>query len=243
MIRFAVNIPARVREWWFMGAVAGIIYGVLLLQAAMVLPPGAPLTGQVSYQPLWKCAMALLLARAAWFHRPLGERRWLVVALVFSAIGDLLLAMPGLRISFIGGLSAFLLAHLAYLRLFVPLGADLRAHRLIGCGLIIGAAGTLLSRFWPNLGELTLPVVVYIGVLAAMACAALLARLPTPLTALGAICFLISDALIGTARFLSAFDTYQLGIWWFYAAAQVLIVAGIVGHRHTDAAPAATDGA
>ncbi|PWK39017.1 putative membrane protein YhhN [Cupriavidus plantarum] len=233
MIRFAVRMPARVREWWFMGVIAGIVYGVLLLQAAIVLPPGAPLTGQVSYQPLWKCAMALLLARAAWFHRPFFERRWLVIALVFSAIGDLLLAMPGLRISFVGGLGAFLLAHLAYLRLFVPLGADLRAHRLVGCGLVIGAAGALLGRFWPNLGEFALPVTIYIGVLTAMACAALLARLPTPLTALGAICFVISDALIGTARFLSAFDTYQLGIWWFYAAAQVLIVAGIAGGRQT----------
>lgn len=233
MIRFAVRMPARVREWWFMGAIAGVIYGVLLLQATMVLPPGAPLIGVVSYQPLWKCAMALLLARAAWFHRPLFERRWLVIALVLSAIGDLLLALPALRISFIGGLGAFLLAHLAYLRLLAPLGADLRAHRLVACGLVIGAAGALLGRFWPNLGELAWPVVVYIGVLAAMACAALLARLPTPLTALGAICFVISDALIGTARFLSAFDTYQLGIWWFYAAAQVLIVAGIVGGRET----------
>jgi uncharacterized membrane protein YhhN len=33
------------------------------------------------------------------------------------------------------------------------------------------------------------------------------------------------------ARFLSPFDTYQLGIWWTYAIAQVLIVAGVVTQR------------
>lgn len=227
----AMRMPARVREWWIAGALAGVVYGVLLLQVAMELPAGTPLTGQIAYQPAWKTAMAIMLVRAAWFHRPVGERRWLVTALVFSAIGDFLLALPGLRISFIGGLGAFLLAHLAYLRLLVPMCGDLRPHRLIGCGLVIGAAGALLGRFWPNLGDLMLPVSVYIGALAAMACAALLARLPTPLTALGALCFVASDAMIGMAKFLSPFDTYQLGIWWTYAVAQVLLVAGIVSQR------------
>jgi len=226
-----MRMPPRVREWWMAGALAGITYGVLLFQVSLEVPAGTPLTGQIAYQPVWKTAMALLLARAAWFHRPKIERRWLVIALVFSALGDFLLALPGLRISFIGGLGAFLLAHLAYLRLFVPLGPDMRAHRLIGCGLVLGAAGALLGRFWPNLGPLMWPVAAYIGVLAAMACAAILARLPTPLAALGALCFVMSDAMIGMAKFLSPFDTYQLGIWWTYAIAQVLLVAGVVAGR------------
>ncbi|WP_454765400.1 lysoplasmalogenase [Cupriavidus campinensis] len=227
----AMRMPARVREWWIAGALAGVVYGVLLLQVSMELPAGTPLTGQIAYQPAWKTAMAIMLARAAWFHRPAGERRWLVVALACSAIGDFLLALPGLKISFIGGLGAFLLAHLAYLRLLVPMAGDLRAHRLIGCGLVIGGAGGLLGRFWPNLGDMALPVTVYIGALAAMACAALVARLPTAFTAIGALCFVASDAMIGMARFLSPFETYQLGIWWTYALAQVLLVAGIVADR------------
>lgn len=226
-----MRMPPRVREWWFAGALAGVTYGVLLLQVSLEVPSGTPLTGQIAYQPVWKTAMALLLARAAWFHRPKSERRWLVTALVFSGLGDFLLAMPGLKISFIGGLGAFLMAHLAYLRLFVPLGGDIRAHRLVGCGLVLGAAGALLGRFWPNLGQLMWPVTAYIGVLAAMACAALLARLPTPLAAVGALCFVMSDAMIGMARFLSPFDTYQLGIWWTYAIAQVLLVGGVVAGR------------
>ena len=227
----ALMMPARVREWWLAGALAGLIYGALLVQVSMELPEGAPLNGQIALQPAWKVAMAVLLARAAWFHRPLTERRWLVTALVCSAIGDFLLAVPALSFSFVGGLGAFLLAHLAYLRLLVPLAGDLRPHRLIACGALLGVAGTMLGRFWPNLGTLAVPVSLYVGVLAAMACSALVARLPTPLAALGAVCFAASDMMIGIARFLVPFETFALGIWWTYAAAQVLLVAGIVSGR------------
>lgn len=227
----ALMMPARVREWWLAGTLAGVVYGALLVQVAMELPEGAPLTGQIALQPAWKIAMALMLARAAWFHRPLTERRWLVIALVCSAIGDFLLAVPSLRVSFVGGLGAFLLAHLAYLRVLVPLAGDWSAHRLIACGAMIGVAGTMLGRFWPNLGPLAGPVTGYVVVLAAMVCAALVAKLPTPFTALGALCFAASDMMIGIAHFLVPFESFQLGIWWTYAAAQVLIVAGIVGNR------------
>jgi len=221
----------RVREWWLAGAVAGLIYGALLVQAALELPDGTPLTGQMSMQPVWKTAMAVLLARAAWFHRPRGERRWLVAALLCSALGDFLLAVPTLSFSFIGGLAAFLLAHLAYLRLFVPLAGNFGPPRLLACGVVMGVAGTLLGRFWPNLGALAMPVCVYILVLAAMVCSTLLARLPTPLAAVGALFFMASDAMIGIARFLSPFGDFQLAIWWTYAIAQVLIVAGVVTGR------------
>lgn len=224
-------MPARVREWWLAGTMAGLVYGGLLVTVAMDSPPGAPLNGQIAFQPLWKTAMALLLVRAAHFHPLRRERRWLMAALLFSALGDFLLAMPWLSFSFIGGLGAFLIAHFAYLGLFVPMAGDGRAHRLIACGVVMGAAGVMLARFWPNLGTLAVPVSVYVGALAAMACAALLAKLPTPLAAIGALCFAVSDGLLGTARFLVPFDTFALGIWWTYAAAQVLLVAGVAARR------------
>ncbi|MGO4327738.1 lysoplasmalogenase [Cupriavidus sp. 2TAF22] len=227
----AMMMPARVREWWLAGTMAGVVYGGLLVTVAMDAQPGAPLNGQIVFQPLWKTAMALMLARAARYHPARRERRWLMAALLFSAIGDFLLAMPWLSVSFIGGLGAFLLAHLAYLGLFVPMAGDWRAHRLVGCGLVLGAALAMLLRFWPNLGALVVPVCLYVTALSAMACAAMVAKLPTPLAAIGALCFTISDALIGSARFLVPFDTFALGIWWTYAVAQVLLVAGVVAGR------------
>ena len=65
--------------------------------------------------------MAVLLAGAALTHPIARERRWLVAALVFSAAGDFLLAMPWWEPSFVLGLAAFLLAHLCFLAALLPL--------------------------------------------------------------------------------------------------------------------------
>lgn len=227
----AWEMPARTREWWIAGAFAGAMYGVLLLNAALELPAGSPLAGRIAWQPVWRAAMALLLARAAWFHPVRAERRWLVFGLLCSALGDLLLAVPWLPLSFPAGSGAVLVARLAYLAVLLPLAGDARPHRLVACGVVMGSVGALLGRFWPNVGGIAWPVAVYAGTLGAMACAALVARLPTPMVALGALCLCVSDGLLGTARFLSPFDRYELGIWWTYAAAQVLLVGGIVAGR------------
>ena len=71
-----------------------------------------------------------------------------------------------------------------------------------------------------------MPVTVYIAVLCAMVCAALLARLPTPWTAMGAVCFAVSDAMIGIGRFILGSDVLGVPIWGVYAMAQLLITAG-----------------
>jgi uncharacterized membrane protein YhhN len=60
-----------------------------------------------------------------------------------------------------------------------------------------------------------------------MVCAALLARLPTPWTALGAICFALSDAMIGIDQFILQSDVLAVPIWWVYALSQLLITAGL----------------
>ena len=70
---------------------------------------------------------------------------------------------------------------------------------------------------------------LYIAVLGAMVCAALLARFPTPWTALGAVCFVVSDGMIGIGKFVLAptnTEALALPIWWAYAASLVLITAG-----------------
>jgi uncharacterized membrane protein YhhN len=82
--------------------------------------------------------------------------------------------------------------------------------------------------FWPALLEqgMAVPVMVYIGVLGAMVCTALLARLPTPWTALGAVCFAVSDGMIGIGKFVLGSERLAVPIWWFYAASLLLITAG-----------------
>lgn len=54
---------------------------------------------------------------------------------------------------------------------------------------------------------------------------ALLARLPTIWTAVGAVCFAGSDAMIGVGRFVLGSEVLAVPVWWSYAA-QILITAG-----------------
>ncbi len=220
---------------WVAAGWIGLAYGVFLTVTALRSPPGVELTGQWMGQPAFKAAMALVLAFAAAAHPIVRERRWLMLALVFSAAGDALLAIPWWSASFVFGLAAFLLAHLCFLGALVPLAGPSRV-RLIAVAAMCAACVALLAWFWPHLGRdrLTVPVTVYIAALGAMVCAALLARLPTIWTAVGAVFFAVSDAMIGIGRFVLGNEALAVPIWWAYATAQILITAGFFFGRADD---------
>lgn len=205
-------------------------YGVFLIVTALRVPAGAELTGQFALQPAVKALAAVLLAVAASAHPEARERRWLIPALLFSAAGDFFLALSWWEPSFVLGLGAFLLAHLCFSAALLPLAAR-STGRLAAAGLIVAACVALLVWFWPRLiaDGMAVPVTLYIAVLAAMVCTALMARLPTPWTALGAVCFAVSDAMIGISQFVLAptdAETLAVPIWWAYAASLLLITAG-----------------
>lgn len=223
-------------------------YGVFLVATAVRLPAGAELTGQFALQPAVKALAAILLAVAALGHPVRRERRWLVPALVFSAAGDYLLAMPWWEPSFVLGLGAFLIAHLCFLTALLPLRTR-TSPRVAAAIVVCVACVTLLVWFWPALvaDGMAVPVILYMVVLAAMVCAALLADLPTPWTALGAACFAVSDGMIGIGRFVleagaglpatSRSEALAVPIWWAYAASLLLITAGFFFGRRRAAAP------
>lgn len=222
--------PRVVVGAWVVAGWAGVGYGLFLTVTALRAPPGSELTGHWVAQPALKASMALLLAVGAAAHSIMRERRWLVSALLLSATGDWLLAIPWWAPSFVLGLSAFLLAHLCFLGALVPL-AGWSARSLPRRVTVVAtclACLALLVWFWPHLGRdrLTIPVTVYMVVLSAMVCAALLARLPTRWTAVGAVCFAVSDAMLGIGRFVLGNELLAVPVWWTYAAAQLLITAG-----------------
>lgn len=225
-----------VRMWWAAGVVAAVGYGTFLVFTALRLPAGAALTGQFWAQPAAKASMAILLAVAAWFHPIVRERRWLVSALLLSALGDFFLAIPWWAPAFVCGLGGFLVAHLCYLGALVPLCGNFGRTRLTVAALVVTACVSMLVRFWPTLAAdgLTVPVTVYISVLGAMVCAALVARLPTVWTAVGAVVFAVSDGMIGVGQFVLGSPALELPIWWAYAASQVLITAGFFFGRVRD---------
>ncbi|CAM4333538.1 YhhN-like protein [Mycobacterium basiliense] len=225
---------------------AGLAYGVYLTVIAMRRPPGTELTGHWILQPAFKASMAVLLALAALAHPIVRERRWLVPALLFSATGDWLLAIPWLTQSFVLGLGSFLLAHLCFLGALRPLawGSAPSRPRIAAAALMCAASVGLLVWFWPHLAQekLTIPVTLYIVVLTAMVCAAFLARLPTIWTAVGALSFAASDSMIAISRFVLGNEALAVPIWWSYAAAEILITAGFFfGRELVDGAAEAGD--
>nr|WP_232076089.1 lysoplasmalogenase [Mycobacterium gallinarum] len=228
----------RTRLLWVTAAVVGAGYGAFLIVTALRLPAGAELTGQFALQPEVKAATAVLLAAAALAHPVARERRWLLAALLFSAAGDFFLAMPWWEPSFVLGLGAFLVAHLCFLAALLPLAARSRP-RLAAAAITVCACIALLVWFWPRLiaEGMAVPVTLYIAVLGAMVCTALMARLPTPWTALGAVCFAVSDGMIGISKFvLTPTNTEMLAvpIWWAYATSLLLITAGFFFGRAAD---------
>jgi uncharacterized membrane protein YhhN len=232
----------RTRLLWVAAAVVGAGYGLFLIVTALRLPSGAELTGQFALQPAVKALAAALLAGAALTHPIARERRWLIFALVFSAAGDFLLAMPWWQPSFVLGLGAFLVAHLCFLAALIPLVSP-SGPRLAAAAVTLLACVALLVWFWPRLlaEGMAVPVTLYIAVLGAMVCAALLARLPTPWTAVGAVCFAVSDGMIGIGKFVlgpTNTEVLAVPIWWAYATSLVLITAGFFFGRSS--VPSAT---
>ncbi|WP_273826020.1 lysoplasmalogenase [Pseudomonas asplenii] len=172
-----------------------------------------------------------VLALLGWLHdAPGGEyRRWLALGLVFSLLGDILLAWPGDL--FVFGLGAFLVAHLCYLKAYLGDCRRLAPAQLI-VALLIGAAllGVLMSK---GLGNLLVPVSVYALAISCMLWRAL-ARLGSGvpqrsarLAAGGALVFAFSDSLIGIDRFVVKFAAapyliiiaYWIGQWGIAASA------------------------
>jgi uncharacterized membrane protein YhhN len=235
--------PRLMTGGWVAAGWAGLAYGIYLTVIALRSPPGVELTGHWNLQPAFKASMALLLTVAAVAHPIVRERRWLMPALLLSAAGDFLLAVPWWPLSFTLGLGAFLLAHVCFVAALLPLAAKAALSRLrIGAVVLMCAASlALLVWFWPHLGQDKLPVTAYIAVLTIMVCTAFMARLPTAWAAAGAVSFALSDSMIAISRFILGNEALAVPIWWFYAAAQILITAGFFFGR-TAGADAADDG-
>jgi uncharacterized membrane protein YhhN len=227
---------------WVVAGWVALGYGIYLTVVALNSPPGMELTGHWVLQPAFKASMALLLTLAAAGHGCVRERRWLMPALLLSAIGDVVLAIPWWTLSFEVGLAAFLLAHLCFIGALLPLVPEFKGEgpsrpRIAAAVLMCLTAIALLVWFWPHLSrdKLTIPVTVYLVVLTAMVCAALLAQLPTIWTAVGALCFAASDSMIAIGRFILGNEALAVPIWWSYAAAQILITAGFFFGRELPA--------
>lgn len=148
-------------------------------------------------------SMAALAVAALALDPSHGDRRaWFVVALLLSLAGDVFLMLPSDR--FVEGLSAFLLAHLAYtvgLRLD---GGGMEAFAwsaLAVTAMAVPLGRRIVAGARSHDRRLPRPVSGYVVVISAMVTAALARGWTWAVP--GALAFYVSDALIGWSRFVA----------------------------------------
>lgn len=173
-----------------------------------------------------------------------AEQRWMLVAMASSWLGDVLLIggdRPGL---FIAGLAAFLTAQLAYAATF-----SLSRERKKGLVIskpwyalpVLALAGAVYFYLYPNLGEMSIPVSIYVLAISSMVLSAVnrlnwAGEKSGLLVLLGALSFLLSDALLAVNKFVDPIPMAGVWIMLTYITAQYLIVKGC----NTDFAPEPT---
>lgn len=143
--------------------------------------------------------------------------------LVFSALGDLLLDLDRQRF-FVFGLGAFLVAHVLYIVAFLPL--QKKQLPLVGAYLVYGVV--IFSQLAPGLGELFVPVSVYMVAVISMGIVALVSARSNPWLAAGGLSFVVSDSLIGVDKFLVDLPQDAMLVMPTYYLAQFCLVMGVL---------------
>ncbi|GHB01819.1 hypothetical protein GCM10009069_25740 [Algimonas arctica] len=163
----------------------------------------------------------------------LGGPWLLVAALAFGTLGDGFMSGDPKK-WLLPGLLAFFVGHLAYLALFMTAPhAPLDGVTLsIACAVFLLTGGFLLY-LWESLGDMRWPVVAYTTVIAFMGATAALLDIGTPLVAVGAAMFILSDVLVALEVFKFEEDarirllTSPL-LWALYFGGQALIAYGFL---------------
>lgn len=175
-------------------------------------------------------ASALFIV-AALLQGPQGRYDGLIVAgLVLSAVGDIAL-IPRDRRAFLGGLVAFLLAHVAYTLAFAERADPLALPP--ACLLVICLASVALYlHFRPHLGRMRAPVAAYVVVITVMLAAAwAVAAQSWDVTgwqvAAGATLFYLSDVTVARSRFVpgAGFANRAIGLPLYYVAQFLLALS------------------
>ena len=159
---------------------------------------------------------------------------YVVMALFFSWLGDVFLMFQEIySIYFIIGLASFLIAHVLYVVIFRRTNDNFKPRAFtFATGFLLIIYGILLVfLLWPGLGEMKIPVVLYTGVILAMALSALFRQAEgSSLVLVGAILFVSSDSLLALNKFSESFTGARFWIMATYILAQFLITAGMINY-------------
>lgn len=207
---------------WLPLGLAGLLavaYGFALSRA----PPGpAKLILKIS-------GMLVLTGLATWMGGP-----WLLVAgLAASTLGDAFLAGRTDR-WLIPGMAAFFAAHVFYVILFWSAGqvSGDALNYAARAALVLAGAG-YIAWLSPSLGAMRWPVFAYGAVILVMGAAAIALPPGYGLVLIGALMFILSDALLANELFRRpsgepARFWPSITLWHLYFFGQMLILTGVL---------------
>ncbi len=148
-------------------------------------------------------------------------KKRIFLGFVFSLMGDILLeSSAGL---FVFGLLSFLVAHLFYISAFVKRKTS---NAILPAIVLLLFAGGYYYFLYPGLGEMSIPVLIYIVVITIMVWSAFAQRTYNEFAKFaswGALFFLFSDSLIAYTKFHASIDYSRYLIILTYWLAQYLI--------------------
>lgn len=227
--------PASVWEWGARQAWARVLFlGSIICGVSYLLAPFLLAEQIRTYWPLNAVVKGLAvspLALLVWQGLQGKDGKLLSVALVFSSLGDIFLALRNGNY-FVFGLLSFLVAHLFFIALWRRnWPAPLRISSLQKSVLTALTLFLLVMLWWmlPVPG-LSVPVALYMLVLTTMVMAATLVDTTHPWIAIGAVLFLLSDSLIALSTFKQVVGGRLAGllIWSTYYLAQYLMTFGFM---------------
>ena len=165
-------------------------------------------------------------------------KKWLLLALLFSWIGDCILLFADKdELYFIFGLVAFLIAHILFIVLFVKQNSENRNFKkpLFWVGFIgvFVYLAKMLSVLLPSLGDLKVPVSVYALTISIMVVMALKGAFNWQnnskyIVLIGAIFFVTSDSILALNKFHTPIALASFWLMLTYLIAQFCITYGIL---------------
>jgi uncharacterized membrane protein YhhN len=145
--------------------------------------------------------------------------RWITAGIALSVVGDVALLGNGDR-AFVVGLTAFLLAHVAYVIGFLGF-AVWSPHVAVVAVVMLISSGLLVRAVWKGSAGMHGPVIAYAVVISVMVVAAS-ATIGGPLAmapaaAIGALLFYTSDSTLALNRFsrpIPHIPLWSMGVYW-----------------------------
>jgi uncharacterized membrane protein YhhN len=168
-----------------------------------------------------------------------GALLWFGLGILLSLAGDVLL-MISLDKFFLGGLVAFLLAHIAYV---VGFNIPIPAMSFFGIvfAVMIGLGGArVIRRILDRLpatgqGQMRIPIIVYSAVISVMLLSAMMKLVDiswsanaAALVSIGAFLFYLSDIILAWNKFVAPIQHGRIYNIAAYHLGQIALIAGVI---------------